>query len=269
MLAKFGFDILELSTLATLRVGRATRRTLCRYGHSPCLSAAVDCVVARARQIISSPHNTKFWEPLVLAHYITVIETLKRALDSPKTRYKPEVLCATEILALYELLEPSGEAAWIRHSAGAAHLILLRRPESYTTDFERALFMGHTGPIMTEALLNGKRCFLEQNAWQNLLMSVICKEKYYTVSDCSEIVVLLIMAKSKIPGTFWDMTQLLCRQEEPSLEYVVRIQKWCRELRQRFVDWKCKYEALIREVGDVGEGTMEFDRRVKAYATFF
>ncbi|CAD6441889.1 2d48933b-c2e2-4077-9e8d-7469ac408db9 [Sclerotinia trifoliorum] len=292
MLSKFGFDILELSTLATLHVGRATRRALCkspesivhqirtqkqwsflsflpnRYGHSPCLSAAVDCVVARARQIISCPHNTKFWEPLVLSHYITALETLQRALDSPTTRYKPEVLCATEILALYELLQPSGEAAWIRHSAGAARLILLRRPESYTTDFERALFMGHTGPIMTEALLNGERCFLEQSAWQNLLMSVICNEEYYTVSDRSEIVVLLIMAKSNIPGTFWDMTQLLCREEEPSLEYVVQIQKWCRELRQRFMNWKCKYEALIGEAGDVGEGTMEFDRRAKAYATF-
>ncbi|KAF7856938.1 hypothetical protein EAF04_009698 [Stromatinia cepivora] len=292
MLSKFGFDILELSTLATLHVGRATRRALCkspesivhqmrtqkqwsflsflptRYGHSSCLSAAVDCVVARARQIISPPHHTTFWEPLVLTHYITALETLQRALDSPKTRYKPEVLCATEILALYELLEPSGEIAWIRHSAGAARLILLRKPESYTTDFERALFMGHTGPIMTEALLNGERCFLEQSAWQDLLMSVICKEEYYTVSDRSEIVVLLIMAKSNIPGTFWDMTQLLCREEEPSLEYVVQIQKWCRELRQRFVDWKCKYEALIREAGDVGEGTMEFDRRAKAYATF-
>ncbi|RAL68026.1 hypothetical protein DID88_008749 [Monilinia fructigena] len=131
-------------------------------------------------------------------------------LDSPKTRYKPEVLCATEILALYELLEPSGEAAWIRHSAGAARLILLRTPESYTTDFERALFMGHTGPIMTEALLNGERCFLEQPAWQNLLLSIICKEEYYTISDRSEIVVHLIMTKSNIPGTFWDMTQILC-----------------------------------------------------------
>ncbi|KAI9648791.1 hypothetical protein NHQ30_003431 [Ciborinia camelliae] len=239
-----------------------------RYGHDPCLSAAVDCVVARARQIISPPQHTSFWEPLVLAHYITALETLQRAIDSPQTCYKPEVLCATEILALYELLEPSDEAAWIRHSAGAARLILLRTPESYTTDFERALFMGHTGPIMTEALLNGERCFLEQSAWQELLMSVICKEEYYTVSDRSEIVVLLIMAKSNIPGTFWDMTQLLCKDEEPRLEYVVRIQKWCRGLRQRFVDWRGRYEGLIREAGAVSEGTMEFDRRAKAYATF-
>ncbi|ESZ98999.1 hypothetical protein SBOR_0657 [Sclerotinia borealis F-4128] len=318
MLSKFGFDILELSTLATLHVGRATRRALCqspesivhqmrtqkqwsflsflpsmflidniplsriilskvtelanpssaRYGQNKCLSAAVDCVVARARQIISPAQHNNFWEPLVLANYITALDSLQRALDSPTTRYHPEVLCATEILALYELLEPSGETAWIRHSAGAARLILLRTPESYTTDFERALFMGHTGPIMTEALLNGERCFLEQSAWQDLLTSVICKEEYYTVSDRSEIVVRLIMAKSHIPGLFWDLTQILCKEVEPSREYVTRIQNWCGELRMRFLDWKTRYEVLIREAGPVREGTMEFDRRAKAYATF-
>lgn len=145
---------------------------------------------------------------------------------------------------------------------------MLRTPESYKTDFERALFMGHTGPIMTEALLNGERCFLEQREWQDLLLSVIYKEEYYTVSDRSEIVVHLIMTKSNIPGTFWDMTQLLCSESEPSLEYIIRIQKWCKELRNRFLDWRHRYESLIRQVGPVEEGTMESDRRAKAYATF-
>lgn len=128
--------------------------------------------------------------------------------------------------------------------------------------------MGHTGPIMTEALLNGERCFLEEKPWQDLLLSIVCKEEYYTVSDRSEIVVLLIMTKSNIPGTFWDITQILCKEEEPSLEYVTRIQKWCLSLRQRFIDWRNKYEKLILEAQAVREGTMEFDRRAKAYATF-
>ncbi|KAB8304619.1 hypothetical protein EYC80_003994 [Monilinia laxa] len=292
MLSKFGFDIMELSTLATLHVGRSTRRALCqspesivhqmrtqkqwsflsflptRYGHNACLSAAVDCIVVRARQIISPPHQTSFWKPLVLANYITALETLQRALDSPKTRYKPEVLCATEILALYELLEPSGEAAWIRHSAGAARLILLRTPESYTTDFERALFMGHTGPIMTEALLNGERCFLEQPAWQNLLLSIVCKEEYYTISDRSEIVVHLIMTKSNIPGTFWDMTQILCAPRSPPLAHITRMQSWTRELRTRFLNWRARYREIVLAAGPAAEGTMEYDRRAKAYATF-
>jgi len=45
-------------------------------------------------------------------------------------------------------LDPSGETAWIRHAAGAARLIQLRGPKNYTTEFEKALLMAHTGPIV-------------------------------------------------------------------------------------------------------------------------
>jgi hypothetical protein len=96
---------------------------------------------------------------------VKALDSLQKALDDPSERYKAEVLCATEILALYEvrfrseralkkaliisqLLDPFGETAWIRHAAGAARLIQLRGTNSYTSDFEKALFVAHTGPIV-------------------------------------------------------------------------------------------------------------------------
>jgi hypothetical protein len=121
---KSDFDILDLSTLATLHIGRAARAALSQnpyhliyqlrshkqfsylsylpslYGHVPCLSDATDCVIARARQIIS-PHEN--WEAAVIAFYVKALDSLQKALDNPKQRYRPEVLCATEILALYEV----------------------------------------------------------------------------------------------------------------------------------------------------------------------
>jgi hypothetical protein len=121
---KSDFDILDLSTLATLHVGRAARGALSRnpyhlisqlrsfkqwsylsflpslYGQIPCLSDATDCVIARARQIISP--NRK-WEAAVITFYVKALDSLQKALDSPNQRFKPEVLCATEILALYEV----------------------------------------------------------------------------------------------------------------------------------------------------------------------
>ncbi|PQE31973.1 C6 zinc finger domain protein [Rutstroemia sp. NJR-2017a WRK4] len=287
LLAKSGVDIMELSTLATLHVGRATRRALCaspysivhqmrtqkqwsflsylpsRYGHIQCLSDAADCVVARARQIISPQEN---WEPMVLGYYIKALESLQKALDSPKQRFKPEVLCATEILALYELLEPTGETAWIRHAAGAARLIQLRGPSHYTSEFEQALFLGHTGPIMTEALLNGERCFLEQPAWQKLFRSIIAPNDT-SMSDRSELVIVLIMLKSNIPGTFCDITQILCQDTDPEPEYIDRMIKFCRMLRRKFLEWRRAYEELVSKTS-VREGTMEFDRRCKAFATY-
>lgn len=121
---KSDFDILDLSMLASMFSGRAARAALSQepqnlihqirarqkwsylsylpqlYGHYPCLNAATDCVVARARQIMS-PHED--WEPAVLNFYVRALGALQKALDDPEQRYTPEVLCATEILSLYEV----------------------------------------------------------------------------------------------------------------------------------------------------------------------
>jgi hypothetical protein len=59
-------------------------------------------VISRARQIISPNQN---WEAAVITFYVKALDSLQKALDSPKERFKPEVLCATEILALYEVRE--------------------------------------------------------------------------------------------------------------------------------------------------------------------
>jgi hypothetical protein len=121
---KTDFDILDLSTLASMFASRAVRNALSlyplqilhqlrtqkqwsyleylpsQYGHYPCLSAATDCVIARARQIIS-PHGN--WESAVTHFYCKALGTLQKALDDPVQRYSAQVLCATEILALFEV----------------------------------------------------------------------------------------------------------------------------------------------------------------------
>lgn len=51
-------------------------------------------------------------------------------------------------MGMMQLLDPTGETAWIRHAAGAARLIQVRGPQSYDSDFEKALFMAHTGPVV-------------------------------------------------------------------------------------------------------------------------
>jgi hypothetical protein len=121
---KSEFDILDLSNLATTHINRAGRAALSqnpyhlihqlqstkqqsylsflpsRYGQIPCLSDATDCVIARARHLVSP--NTVF-EAAVIAFYVKALDSLQRALDHPRQRYQPEVLCATEVLALYEV----------------------------------------------------------------------------------------------------------------------------------------------------------------------
>ncbi|TAQ84040.1 hypothetical protein B7494_g7626 [Chlorociboria aeruginascens] len=282
------FDILELSTLATLHVGRATRSAISanpyflvsqlksseqwsylsflpsRYGHIACLNDAVDCAVARAKQILSP---SEIRESIVIAFYLKALGSLQKALDNPQQRYTPEVLCATEILALYELLDPTGEVAWIRHSAGAARLIQLRGPKNYNTEFEKALFIAHTGTNMTECLLNNERCFLEQDIWQAVFQSLINKEDS-PIADRSEIVITLFKFKSFIPGLVMDVTNLICHTPSVSAEAIIELTSRIRAHRSRFLLWLSRWKALVDCAPYMTPGSAEFDRRSKVFATY-
>lgn len=280
------FDILDLSTLATLHIGRAVRGALAqnpyllitqlkthkrwsylsflptRYEHIKCLRDATDCVIARARQIVTPNRN---WEMAVIAFYVRALDSLQKALDSPTQRYQPEVLCATEILALYEMLDPAGEMAWVRHSAGAAKLIQLRGPKNYDTEFEKALFMAQTVPIMTECLLKNERCFLEQPAWQNVMASVI--EPDAVITDRSEAVVTLLMNKCRIPGCGVDVTKIIC-SDDPSPAIISRTILKIRQLRQNFLNWNEKYETIIANCLDMYPGSANHDSHCKVFANY-
>lgn len=285
---KSEFDILDLSNLATTHINRAGRAALSQnpshlihqlrsskqhsylsflpslYGQIPCLSDATDCVIARARQIISPNRN---WEAAVISFYVKALDSLQKALDCPKQRYKPEVLCATEILAMYELLDPSGETAWIRHAAGASRLIQLRGPKNYATDFEQALLMAHTGPIMTEALLQNERCFLEQPAWKNVLRSV-AHPSAPLLGDRSPIVVSLMVLKCNIPGLCVDVTNIICHQPDPDPSFIIEIACKIHALRVDLLKWHDQYTALLSTSPPILPGTAEFDRKCKVFATY-
>jgi hypothetical protein len=124
MLAQCNLDFRDLSILASHEVGRFTGRRLlenpglfphflgkknlsyCQfvplhYGRNNCIRYAVDCAVARARCLLS-PSETQ-WELLALSSYTKAISTLQKALDSVSSQCTVEILCATQILALYEV----------------------------------------------------------------------------------------------------------------------------------------------------------------------
>jgi len=205
-------------------------------------------------------------EAVVIASYVKALDSLQKALDCPKQRFKPEVLCATEILALYELLDPSGEIAWIRHAAGAARLIQLRGPENYKSEFEKALFMAHSGPIMTECLLNDERCFLEDEPWKAVFQSIIVEGSL--ISDRSEIVINLLILKCCVPGAFHDTTKVICHPEDAETPDVIMLAARIRALRADLLQWHDDWELLLRCAPRIHPGSVEYDRRCKVFATY-
>ena len=122
--SQYDFDILDLSALTGFHTGPLTAKALsdnpsrlidilhCRqwsffafipsqFGHSPCLDDATRCVTARVRQWLSPSPAPR---ASVLSLYSRALMSLQAALDDPQRCLKPDVLCATEILAIYEVV---------------------------------------------------------------------------------------------------------------------------------------------------------------------
>ena len=129
----YGFDLLDLSALTTFHTGRITAQLLSRepfrlphvlrcrqwsyfsflpsrYGHSACLDDAAHCVAARVRHWMSSPSDPP--DDGVLSLYAKSLASLQRALNDPILCLQPEILCATAILAIYEVNQVLTPLIW-------------------------------------------------------------------------------------------------------------------------------------------------------------
>ena len=222
---RYDFDLLDLSGLTPLHIGKTTAQPLqqtpsrlrevlrCRqwsyfsylprrFGNTQCLDDAIRCVSARVRQWLTNPAGPTY--PILLL-YSKAVTSLQAALDDISQCMSPDVLCAVQILSIFELLDLDyrRREARVRHAAGAATLIRLRGPERYKTDFEKALFLSQASPIIQEALLNVSPCFLETPAWQRLFKTMQFgkfRDTYY-----SDAYVKAWACISVVPGLFHEV----------------------------------------------------------------
>ena len=72
-----------------------------RYGDSGCLTDAIDCLVARIRCLDSSSNS--ILDSSAIISYAKALRSLQAALDSPVQPVTSDILCATEILTVYEV----------------------------------------------------------------------------------------------------------------------------------------------------------------------
>ncbi|KAI5459424.1 hypothetical protein BGZ63DRAFT_391009 [Mariannaea sp. PMI_226] len=174
-----------------------------RYGRVSSITHATDCVIARLELVVrtGSIYSTE-GDTSVLTLYSKALRSLQEAIDDEDTRMMPETLCAAELLGIYELLSGTSQTErWIQHAGGAARLIELYGPERFKTDFELSLFMSHTGPIITEAFLNGRPCFLDQECWQLVIRDAIRNDPMM-LPERAQVVMELWARLGKLPNIF-------------------------------------------------------------------
>ncbi|OCL09252.1 hypothetical protein AOQ84DRAFT_272020, partial [Glonium stellatum] len=208
-----------------------------RYGHSACLTDAVDCIVARVRCLVSPAHVS--WERLAISLYTKALKSLQAALDSLTQRLTPDILCVTEILALYELLNPSVENTWAKHAAGAAYIIFLQGPQGYEHEFEKTLFMSHLGQIISESIVNNKECFLEQPSWKQTMRSMIIENG--AAPERSAMVISLLIHMTLIPRLFRDVTEAICNRTSSSTVGADELKCRASRLRASLQCWRWDY----------------------------
>lgn len=125
MRMEFDVDLTDLSVLAGFNIGhgaatavatdplRLTTLMQCRqwsfldwvpslYGNSHVVTTATDCVAAKVRSILS-PSERRDGLMKVLSLYSKALRALTKAVSDSDACLSPEVLCATQIMAIYEV----------------------------------------------------------------------------------------------------------------------------------------------------------------------
>lgn len=121
----YDFDILSLSWLTSFHFSKASARVLSSnlaqfaqtlkwtrdasyleyvpqlYSKSVLIRRVVDCVLARARKTVNG--DTRVSEEDILYLYGTALAGLQKVLVDPMRIYDADVLCATQLLAMYEV----------------------------------------------------------------------------------------------------------------------------------------------------------------------
>ncbi|KAL6899917.1 hypothetical protein GGI43DRAFT_53705 [Trichoderma evansii] len=232
------------------------------YQQSVLIRSATDCVLARVRCLLTP--DDKKWELFALSFYSRALLKLQDAIYSTSQDITAEVLCATLMLGLYELLNPSREDAWIKHAAGATYLIQLRGPQNYKSEFEKCLFMGHIGPMATEAILNNEICFLDNPAWKAVILSIITDDPL--MPERSTMVISIVLIFVTIPILFKGFTDAICYNPDQPFQVITELISGAQKLRASLQDWYHTYikpsETLI---DDSASGNMYYDALIIYY----
>lgn len=266
---KFGVDIVDLSILTNFNVGKSTMAVLSddpsrlasllglyqwsylefvppRYGSSECLTAATNCLLARVHNLLApNTESSSIFNRL----YGKALQALQDAIGNENLVMNADVLCATQLLSLVELLA-SQDKAWCHHVKGFAQLVCYRSPSQFQTEFEKALFAAHVGAIISESLIHNTHCYLEQIQWQTLYKSLIQQSQFLT--NRSPLAINLRLTMFSLPSLWHDVGEAV----NGLLTYVhvdmASLEKRCRIVHSELIQWlesykdHCVYLSLAR-----------------------
>ncbi|WPB04893.1 uncharacterized protein RHO25_009541 [Cercospora beticola] len=136
-------------------------------GRSPYLDGAIACVVSKVQQVVSGAPS----EQRILICYTDALHLLRAAVQDSATHERVDMLAASQLLAVYEMLDSPTSSAWARHIAGVAAMSKLQ-----ATRKNGILTSEQAAPMFVEALLNDDDGFFESKQWKALLQILTNKQ---------------------------------------------------------------------------------------------
>ena len=263
------------------------------FGHTVALDDAFRCLLTVAHSKLVPSHRSS--DETVLSNYSKALQSLQLAVSDRKTRYSTEILCATAILAVFEasdstscksdqsliksqlLNSPNGKP-WSQHIAGAAHLIQLRGPSRFTSEFDKNLFISLTYPIVSipcillhimvvnpslqcaQSLLNNEYCFLDDPAWSEIMEAIHIPSEMF--SDRSKLGIELMMLKPKVSGLAKRTNHAVLMQDTLQPEDFEAITDDLHAARSTMVSWRRKFNTALIHANECSpEDPLDFSKR--------
>lgn len=208
------------------------------YDSHECVAAATDCILAKVSSILSPAARD---ESTVLRLYSRALSSLRKALSDRAWCASAEVLCAVQLLSLYELLEPSCDTASMSHLEGSAHLVRHRGTQRFESELDKALFAAHIGPTVSEALMGDYHCYLERQEWVDLYKSVA--QESCSLTDRSGLVIAARVIMLGVPGLWHDVGKALSSDDLYDDQVLNDLKIRCRELQSAYLRWMADYKS--------------------------
>lgn len=154
-------------TLEALRCRQwcSVSSTSASLGRSPYLDSAIACLVSKVQQVISGSAS----QQKMLYCYTEALHLLRAAVLQPKLQDKGDMLAASQLLAIYEMMDFPQNAFWTQHVAGAAAMAKVLESTGSGDGWQAA-------PMFVEALVNNDGAFFESQHWKSLLQAISTKQ---------------------------------------------------------------------------------------------
>lgn len=205
------------------------------YDTNECVTAAADCVLAKVARILMP--NTRDPEVEVRL-YVRALRVLQKAIEDPAHQFDVEVLCAIQLVSMRDLLDyQRGDTceAWVSHIHGCARLIQRRGAARFQSEFEKALFAAHVGPVLTEAFKCNEPCYLEQPEWTKLYRSLAIETG--RVGHRTPMSIHLRASMFPFPRLWRDVNRAMTGKDAFDVDVLQELEERCRKLHTEILPW--------------------------------